>query len=348
MRDPGEISVRKLIVHVLDNSSDPAEPTLSDAECVVDATLNDFFAAHIQKALEDENAKIAKFSSENGAVRSACAQVFERNDRFVRNSKRMAQALFVPMRQTRTISPGDMVVCLYETQHYAGKFIGIFKMDLSSAFTHTVRRHAGEVRVEIRPQGNVLPSPKQRLQKCVFVRPPSDDYDMVILDNQIAHLYDASGVANFFCRTFLECELWQSDRDKTKLFRTLTSKWIKLNYEHLEPAQADVMAGAARTAILSESVNVREFANVTIPDQNLRNQFLGYLRDNRLEDLEFSPDHEYAERATRKKKYKADGGIVVSGDADEFDEFVSVSEQRDAENRVTVTIKTTRWVEEIR
>ena len=110
----------------------------------------------------------------------------------------MAQALFVPMRQTRTISPGDMVVCLYETQNYAGKFIGIFKMDLSSAFTHTVRRHAGEVRVEIRPQGNVLPSPKQRLQKCVFVRPPSDDYDMVILDNQIAHLYDASGVARYF------------------------------------------------------------------------------------------------------------------------------------------------------
>lgn len=348
MRNPGEITVKKLIVHILDNSTDPAEPILSDAECVIDATLNDFFAAHIQKALDDENAKIAKFSNEDGAVRTACAQVFERNDRFIRASKRLAQALFVPMRQTRTISPGDMVVCLYETENYDGQFIGIFKMDLSKAFTHTVRRQAGEVRVEIKHQGNVLPSPKQRLQKCVFVRRPSDDYDMVILDNQIAHLYDASGVANFFCRTFLECELWQSNKDKTKLFRTLTSKWIKLNYERLEPAQADVMAGAARSAILSESVNVREFANITIPDRALRTQFLDYLRENRLEDLEFLPDQDYAQRATRKKKYKADGGIVVSGDADEFDEFVNVSNDRDAENRVTVTIKTTRWIEEVR
>lgn len=349
MRNPGTIHLRKVIVHILDNSAEPVEPTLSDVECPIDETLNDFFAAHIQKALDDENAKIAKFSNQDGAVRAACIEVFERNGRFIRNSKRLAQALFVPMRQTRAISPGDMVVCLYETENYPDQqFLGIFKMDLSSAFTHTVRRHGNEVRIEIRPQGNVLPSPKQRLQKCVFIRPPSDDYDMVILDNQIAHLYDTSGVANFFCRTFLECELWQSSKDKTKLFRSLTSKWVKQNYEHLEPAQADLITSAARTAILSDSVNVREFANVTIPDRDLRNQFLTYLRENRLEDLEFTPDHEYAERATRKKKYKADGGIVVSGDADEFDEIVTVNNERDAENRFTITIKTTRWTEEVR
>ena len=171
---------------------------------------------------------------------------------------------------------------------------------------------------------------------------------MVILDNQIVHLHDTAGVANFFCRTFLECELWQSNKDKTKLFRSLTSKWIKQNYELLAPAQADVIGNTARNAILSESVNVREFANVTITDETLRSQFLQYLRDNRLEDVTFNPDHEYAERATRKKKFKADGGIVVSGDADEFDEIVSVNNERDAQQRVTITIKTTRWTEEVR
>jgi len=292
MRNPEGIQLQKLIVHILDNSSASSEPTLSDIDCTVDSTLNDFFAAHIQKALDDENAKIAKFSDEQRPVRVACAQVFERNDRFIRNSKRLATSLFTPMRQTRVISAGDMVVCLYSAENYEGQFIGIFKMDLSSAFTHAVRRHDGEVRVEIKPQGNVLPSPKQKVQKCVFVRPPSNDYDMVILDNQIAHLHDASGVANFFCRTFLECELWQSNKDKTKLFRTLTSKWVKQNYELLAPAQADVIGSAARNAILSEAVNVREFANVTITDENLRSQFLRYLRENRLEDVTFSPDHE--------------------------------------------------------
>lgn len=349
MRNPGAIQLQRLIVHILDNTGNPAEPTLSDIEVDINDTLNDFFGAHIEKALDDENGKIAKFSNDEGGVRRACIDIFDHNGRFVRNSKRLAEALFLPMRQTRAISPGDMVVCLYTAQNYADQqFLGIFKMDLASAFTHSVRRDGGRVRVEIQPQGNVLPSPKQRVQKCVFVRPPSDDYDMVILDNQIDHLYDAAGVANFFCRTFLECDLWQSNRDKTKLFRSLTSRWVKANYDSLEPAQADLIATSARNAILSESVNVREFARVTIADRDLRNNFLEYLRQNRLEDAQFVPDHAYAERATRKKKYKADGGITVAGDADEFDEIVTVSNERDAQNRFTVTIRTTRWTEEVR
>lgn len=316
MKNPGEVQLRRLVVHILDNTTDPPEPTLSDRECEIDETISEFFASHIRKALDDENAKIAKFSLVDGAVKVACEQIFERNNRFVRNSKRLAEALFIPMRQTRAISPGDMVVCLYTAENYAGAFLGIFKMDLSKAFTHTVHRRGGEVRIEITPQGNVLPSPKQRLQKCVFVRPPSDDYDMVILDNQIAHLHDAAGVANFFCRTFLQCDLWQSNRDKTKLFRSLTSKWVKQKYDELEQAVVDLINNAAREAILGDSINVSEFANVTIRDRALRAEYLRFLRENRMEEVEFEPDHEYAERATRKKKYKADGGVVVSGDAD--------------------------------
>ena len=98
---------------------------------------------------------------------------------------------------------------------------------------------------------------------------------------------------------FLEFELWQSSKDNTKLFRTLTSKWVKQSYEHLEPAHADLITSAARTTILSDSVNVREFATVTIPDRDLRNQFLTYLRENRREDLEFTPDNSQ-EKSTRR------------------------------------------------
>jgi hypothetical protein len=348
MKSPGEIQLQKLIIHILNNATVPAKATLSDAECPIDATLNQFFAAHIQKALGDENAKIAKFSHTEGVSKIACEEIFERNGRFVTNSKKLAEALFVPMRQTRAISAGDMVVCLYTADNYEGQFIGIFKMDLSKAFTHAIRRNRHGVRVEIKPQGNVLPSPRQRLQKCVFIRPPSDDYDMVILDNQIIHLHDAAGVANFFCRTFLECELWQSDRDKTKLFRTLTSKWAKTNYEQLEQQQVDLITNAAREAIRSDVVNIQQFANVAIQDRGLREEYLTFLRENRLIDVEFSPDRAYAEQATRKKKYKADGGVVVSGDADEFDHIVTVDNTRDAQNQITVTIKTTRWTEELK
>jgi len=221
-------------------------------------------------------------------------------------------------------------------------------MDLTSAFTHVIRKSADEVAVQIKPQENVLPSPKQRLQKCVFIRPSqAGQYDMIILDNQIVHLHDAAGVANFFSRTFLQAELWQSDRDKTRLFRSLTAQWIKKHYDELLPDQADTITNGARQAILSDTpINLREFANVLIPSESLRQNYSQFLRDNRLEDAEFTPDKQYARQATKRRKYKAEGGLTVSGDADEFDQLVTVNPDRDAQNRFTITIKTTRWIEE--
>jgi hypothetical protein len=80
MRQPENIQIRKLIVHSLDSSEDPPLSTLSDAECVIEPSIKDFFAAQIQKALTDENAKIAKFSNGDGLVKRACAEIFERNN----------------------------------------------------------------------------------------------------------------------------------------------------------------------------------------------------------------------------------------------------------------------------
>lgn len=347
MKDPHGIRIRKLVVHVLDNSSDPPRAVLSDTESRLSAEINTFFASHIEKSLADEFAKIAKFTRADGEVRRLCVQIFERNQSFVSNSRRMGELLFAPMRQTRAISPGDMVVCLYEAENLQGQFLGIFKMDLSAAFTHRISRQEGRTRVQITPQENILPSPKQKLQKCAFIRPPNDDYDMVILDNQIAHLYDTPGVANFFCRTFLECELCQTNREKTRLFRTLTTKWTQQRYADLEPAQADLIFNATRQAVMSDSVNIREFARVVVPAE-LREDYETFLREHNLRDLEFTPDHQYAEQATRKKKYKADGGITVSGDADQFENLVQLNLERDAQNRFTITIKTTQWIEQTR
>jgi hypothetical protein len=354
IEDGPTIKLAKLAVHILNNTTETSGPTLSDKECEITSEINDFFVAHMQNSIVDDNSKRAVFSCADAVVKVSCARVFERASRFIAGSRKMAEALFAPMRQNRTISPGDLAVCLCSAENALdqfvrnGQFIGIFKMDLTSAFTHIIRKSGDEIAIQIRPQGNVLPSPKQRLQKCVLIRPSqADQYDMIILDNQIAHLHDAAGVANFFSRTFLQAELWLSDRDKTRLFRSLTAQWIKQHYDELSPDQADAVTKGSRLAILSDApVHLREFANVLIPSEPLRHNYLQFLRDNRLEDVQFSADQQYAQQATKRKKYKAEGGLTVSGDADEFDRLVTINPEKDAQNRFTITIKTTRWIED--
>jgi nucleoid-associated protein YejK len=352
MKNPAKITILKLIVHILNTKRDEPKLVLSDTHCNLTDHLTEFFVSHIQKSLADDKARVAKFSGPDGAVKRLTNEILDHEGRFVQNSRKLAELLFTPMRQNRAISGGDMVVCIYAADNLPGRFLGIFKMDLAEAFRHKVGTEKGRTSIQITPLSDVLPSPSQKLQKCVFIRPPKPqhEYEMVILDNQIGHLSDHPGVANFFCKTFLECTLSQSDRDKTKLFQTSTRKWVEAKEKEgrLDQAEAESIRDAARQEIRRpDPVNISEFARVVINDPALRENFQQTLREEKLEDAEFVPDQQYAQKTTAKKKYLADHGITVSGDAVHFDEVVNVNWEPDAENRLTVTIKTTKWTQQI-
>jgi nucleoid-associated protein YejK len=350
MKNPQHITISSLIVHILDNQKAPPKAVLSDDECVLSAHITDFFISHIEKSLSDDRAKVASFRQSDGRVSQLAKDTFKNGGHFVQNSKDLANLLFTPMGQNRAISAGDMVVCVYTAENLPGKFLGIFKMDLAEAFRHKVVTQGRQTSIQITPLTNVLPGPEQKLQKCVFIRPPDPEYDMVVLDNQIVHLSDRPGVANFFCKTFLDCNLSQTDRDKTKLFQTLTSKWASDREKEgrLDQAQADVIVDTAIQAIRSDVVNIPQFAGAVIPDQALRQDFQETLRQKTLQDAEFVPDKEYVQKITTKKRYIADFGITVSGDAEQFDKVVGVGNVRDANGQITVTIKTTRWTPKVR
>jgi len=350
MKNPQNINISKLIIHILDNQKQPPKSVLSDNECSLSAHITEFFISHIQKSLADDRAKIASFRDPNGRVSRLANDILQHEDHFVQNSKELANLLFVPMSQNRAISAGDMAVCVYAAGNLPGKFLGIFKMDLAEAFRHRVITQGRRTNIQITPLTNVLPGPEQKLQKCVFIRPPDPEFDMVVLDNQIVHLSDRPGVANFFCKTFLDCNLSQTDRDKTKLFQTVTAKWVNEREKEgrLDQAQADAIVDTAIQAIRSDVVNIPQFAGAVIPDQALRQDFQEILRQKTLQDAEFNPDKEYVQKITTKKRYVADFGITVSGDAEYFDAVVRVGSARDANGQLTVTIKTTRWTPKIR
>ena len=146
MQEGATIQLVKLAIHVLDNTGASSEPVLSDKECEITPEINDFFVAHTQNSIVDDNSKRAVFTRPDAVVKISSEKVFERASRFIASSRRMAEALFTPMRQTRSISPGDLVVCLCSAENANsefvtnGQFIGIFKMDLTSAFTHVIRK----------------------------------------------------------------------------------------------------------------------------------------------------------------------------------------------------------------
>jgi hypothetical protein len=333
MREVKNVKLAKLIVHVLDNSSTALDPVLSNHECEITPDISAFFADHIERSLSDDKARVARFKNPNGLVKSCCEEIFAQPSQFIPNSKKVSAALFAPMKQMRQISSGDFAICFYsaEIDGQEKTFIGMLKMDFKSAYKHLIQGPENDRKIELVAQNDLLPTPDQRVQKCVFIRPPqADQYDMVILDNQIKTIYEAAGAANFFSKTFLEAELTLTDTDKTRLFRTLTAEWVEKNYQKLPPKQAHNITDTASESIRGDSVNVRKFADVVISNASLRQDYLQYLRQNRLVDVEFSPDQDFAEKVTKRRRYRADGALIVSGEAEDFDKLVSVNYKTDA------------------
>jgi phosphopantetheine adenylyltransferase len=193
MREATNIHLDQLIVHILD----PGRPNgfvLSERTIPLERNqrLVDYFVAHIQNSLKDPTAKAACFIAMNDkAVSGICKALLDGHLDLVKGSRKLAQQLYAIITSDKRIKACDLAVCFYqaENQHSVSRYLALLKIDPSEVFRH---------KTEYDPQGNqyvnfeieteVMPTTRERLQKCAFVQqlePRSPDYDMMLRNHCI-------------------------------------------------------------------------------------------------------------------------------------------------------------------
>ncbi|NIS81916.1 MAG: hypothetical protein GTO14_17280 [Anaerolineales bacterium] len=352
MRNLTNLQLEQLIVHILDPWSTTGL-VLSERVLPLETQSNvrDYFLTHIKNSLRDPSAKVARFLTFNrGDTSTICNALLDGNLDLVSGSIQLAQKLYAILQSDRRISTGDLAVgfCRGSDRSSVRRFLALLKIDPTEVFRHkTERDEENKLYVGFEPESDVLPSTREKLQKCAFIQPLDQrpDYDMFLLDRQVRPL--PVPIAKFFSETFLGAELALDERQRTdRLYRGLISAYNQMRQE-LKPAEEEHLRAEIHGVVDAASVDFDSWLKrLRLPEE--RKTQIDQVVTQILPDREFEVDRSYALRLIQKRRFRGDHGLRVEVSADHYQDVIPKVEQVEDQAGQTsyrIVIHTRRWEE---
>jgi hypothetical protein len=327
MRYATDIQLDQLIVHMLD----PWHPdgfVLSERTLPLDREqhLADYFVAHIQNSLQDPAARAARFAAlDDEAAPGVCKALLDGSLNLVEGSRRLAQRLYEIIAGDRRISAGDLAVCTYRAGNrpHVPRYLALLKIDPSEVFRHkTERDPQGNLYVSFEIETDVMPTTREKLQKCAFVQPldPRPEYDMMLLDRQTRQPVPLP-VARFFAKDFLGAQLALDARQRTDtLYRNLVSAHNQLR-PRLRPQEDESLRQAIDGVVTSAFINVDTWLEA-LPLPEDQKERIDQVISQELPDREFEIDTTYARHLVRKRRFRGDHGLRVEVSAERYNQVI--------------------------
>lgn len=348
MRYSTDIRVDKLIVHILDPSkSDGLVLSTRDIPLEENPHLAEYFAAHIQNSLKDSATKAARFVYiDDDAVSGICKSLLAESIDLIQGSSILAKQLHAIISADRRTSACDLAVCFYSAgnQPKVPKYLALLKIDPSEVLRHKMDHDLqGNQFVNLEVESNVLPTTREKLQKCAFIQslePRHNEYDMMLLDRQMRKPF-----ARFFIKDFLNAEFSLDSRERTdRLYTCLISAQNSLRNE-LNPQENESLRQAVDYAISSSSINIDTWIE-SLPISTEQKALIDEIVSEDLLDREFEIDTTYAQKLLLKKRFQGDHGLKVEVFAEDYDQVirsVELIEEPGAPSYHRIVIHTEKW-----
>jgi len=348
--------LEEAIVHIL-NTEHANACVLSERALPLAASpqLVDYFTTHIVNGLRDPSARAASFTSITRAnTAGICQALLDGTLDLVAGSRLLAERLHGIVSKDSRIKPGSLAVIKYRAANTSGpsEYLALMKVDPSQALRPvTERDDQGRLYVSFEVTPDVMPTTRERLQKCAFIRPlvPRAEFDMMLLDRQ-AGSQELQPVARFFSEAFLGAQLTFDARQRTHRFYLAAIGAQNELRPQLTPQQSDELRQAINTAVTSDVLDVDAWiAALSLPQAQRETIDAKITRS--LPDREFEVDRDYANTLLRKRRFSGDYGLQVEVSAEDFGAVVTSVERIDepgAPPRWRVTIETERWDEVVK
>lgn len=348
MSATGSLSIRQMIVHKLDHRAKPA-PELASMLTPNDPKAVEFILKQIGDNREHRRSRHATFANPATnqlmqTIDALFAQAASSAD-FIAHSQVIAQVLFDAMLPNRKISPGDLVICLYDDgSGCPDPALALLKLDPQSGFRGVTRTIGSQTQVVLEEVTDVLASGE--LQKCAFVAPPSQratlGHDLVVLDQQTGRFNSVRQVASFFVSSFLQCEVGLNRADLTYRFLNDSLAW-----GDAQPGWGGAMRWRFKErvyqALANELVDVVAVAEEMIAADDEREAYIDHLRDRGLRELTFRPDPEMRERLSEYIMFEGDDGLRLRVRQSALEPGGAVTQDPSDDGSWTITIRTNTW-----
>jgi 37-kD nucleoid-associated bacterial protein len=345
MRDIEKVGLEGAILHQVEAGSAGLRMSSRELPLGDSPKLADFLAGHIQNGLRDSQTRAAKWSEavSSAEVPATCQALLDGSLDLVTASQRLAAALHAAIGDDHRIARGALAVALYRDAAgdlNAERFVAMVKLDPSDVFRpEWITDQDGAIYLSVSEMPDALPTLREKLQKCAFVRTgrPEDDYQLLVLDRQVPEVS-----ARFFMEGFLGAEVAFDDKALTEgLYRALIT--VRRRLQATLPLERLIaLDDAIQGLFAGEAVDLGEWLP-TLPTTE-RNAIEEEVRQRHL-DRAFSLHRAtQAHLLTGKVRYRGDNGLQVQVDRDAFRDMVELREiEGQIPRRFRVIIETSTW-----
>jgi hypothetical protein len=335
------ISVLSAVVHVLDNRLGSAQ--LADVELELTSEVYDFFEGHILSCAKASGLKLGK-SAEDSGPRRICSRIIEEEGNFIEESKALAMMLFQDLGATSLVRT-DLAMCLFTDEDSDQRHVALLNMIPVLAFDRRLVEKDGSSQMQLE-RLHVLPDPGRSPNKTAIFYPevPGAPWDMMYRDAPFSKDDDES-TAYFWRENFLRAVEVQTPREMTQIVIKETEKWLESNDDQIpDELQAELRQAVKDSAITDEVMDILNIAERMIDNDDMRDSYIGQLKQKGLTQTSFRPDNDWAERQNNKKKYTLDDGVTITGSRDVIDDVVQIL-PKTADGKTRIVIESKKFVE---
>lgn len=331
--------IHKFIIHVLDKENDT--PILNDYEGRVSPEVDKFFQKVMNRVAKDDDLRKAAFKNYNdNLIKNCCEQIIYDEDTFLQNSKEIAAYLFEVMKINAEIESCDLAICLYTVKDK--KYVGIVKLDYKRLYTHSIELLDEKFNIQMVSNEIGIPETgRQKQAAIVGANGINDEYHLKVLDKDA----EKEGSESKFVSEFLHAEKIDDDKYKTKVFKNTAENWITNALSSDIKKAEDVRSMLNYTLKEKQEINVQDFIENNIKDEELKESFKEHMEDKGLEES-FNIDKKWVEKKLKKRSIRTDNGFDIKGNLSDFEDPMKYSVRQNENGSIDIVIKNVNFYEE--
>lgn len=328
-----DIEILNGTIGVLDKNSDA--PIFSESELNINEDSYEYLIKHIEKALSSEDLKYGIFK--DSFIKDKTGEFFTQNIDMILLSKSLGKKLFALIKEEENINSCNMAVLSLSSD--LGEILCILKLDYIKNYISDIDVKDEKLFIDINWKFNSLPGLNGKITKAAFILENKKDFDLYILDVK------GNENESYFREKFLEAEIIENDRDKTKKLIKASKNFIKEALNDDLEENIRVQNQLFKKLKNEDSIDIEKAAHEVFKDSDKAVEFKNYLFQQGV-DKNVQIDTSYSEKKLKRIRIKIDKDIDLYLNEESYDDKDRFEVVRNGDGLVSVLIKNVRNLEE--
>jgi len=326
-----EIVIKNIIIHILDSSMSIPVMSMDEMETAID--INEFFATHITKTVNDDGIKPCVFDEEYNMFLSYLKEYASNKTDFVSFTKQVAGQLFAIMSAHINIPSADLAVVKY--RYRQKDYLALLKLNYQNTYIHFTDYESNVNINTIIQHRTTLPNMGQKVSEGAII--DLEDFTVDVLDKT----YELDGEKKqYLSKLFFKCHTKLSSKEQFNAVKSATNLVAKKFFD------TDIEKKALVTEKLFENlddngeINLTAFAEEAFPaSKEAKEVFFNSLEKKGIEEPKITMTEKTIQRSFDKQKIKTDEGLEIKVPMEFYNNPSKMEFVTEANGKISIILK---------